>query len=329
MASSNTHENITHAPQERMDLLILGVTGSGKSSFCNFLVNEDVCKDYFGFDSCTQVASKHTTTFEGKELSIIDTAGFCDSEREDDTIYDELCKVGSLVDNGVDAIILMINLSERFSENQRNVMKQIEYLGGDIWNYTIIVFSRENEIKSIGKETSREYISTALNNERCPPLLNRWIENVNGRYLSVDSKEKTHENYRHEKLCEFLKLVEEIKLANCGSKYSNQVMDRGRKFYTEVQIANKEVERVSDLYHSLVYELESNQNRWETLRNQKEEKAKKQTRKIKFQGKITNIELQLQQHQMSQSFRKEMKASAERLQQLEIQTLKMQQKETV
>ena len=60
-------------------LLVTGVTGSGKSSLCNFLSCSNTAFEAgCGFGSITEKSAAAIITMQGKRVKLIDTPGFCD-----------------------------------------------------------------------------------------------------------------------------------------------------------------------------------------------------------------------------------------------------------
>src|SRR5689334_12781830 len=64
-------------------LLILGLTGAGKSSFINTLCQADVAR-IDNFTACTQMVNEYRLTHRNEELVLVDSPGFGDALEQDD-----------------------------------------------------------------------------------------------------------------------------------------------------------------------------------------------------------------------------------------------------
>ncbi|KAF2870051.1 P-loop containing nucleoside triphosphate hydrolase protein, partial [Massariosphaeria phaeospora] len=70
-------------------VLVMGMTGVGKSSFISSLVGEDVGIGH-GVDSCTAGLTLHCMEAENRKVYLVDTPGFNDTWRSDDAILKEI-----------------------------------------------------------------------------------------------------------------------------------------------------------------------------------------------------------------------------------------------
>ena len=138
-------------------------------------------------------------------MLIIDCPGFCDSKRPPEDINDELCKVGVIAKDGTDAVAIVVSPMERFSDNHRNVLNQLEFMGGSLWEHAFLVFTRESEIiEETGVNEGAEYIENMSQSKDCPPVLKEWLDKTKRRYVCVESKKKfINEAYRNDKCTKF------------------------------------------------------------------------------------------------------------------------------
>ncbi|KAF3911197.1 hypothetical protein AA313_de0209992 [Arthrobotrys entomopaga] len=74
-------------------LMIMGVTGAGKSYFINQLVGKQVVEESDSLHSCTQQCQLVPATIAGNKTLVIDTPGFDDSKRSDTEILTEIANV--------------------------------------------------------------------------------------------------------------------------------------------------------------------------------------------------------------------------------------------
>ena len=177
-------------PQTGYDLSIfmVGTTGAGKSAFCNFLANEEVFVDGGGFMSVSQGGACCRFQFNSEDVLIIDSPGLCDPIRKGSEIFNELCKVGVIAKDGIDAVAVVVNGLERFSDNHRKAFCMMEQLGGSFWEHAFIVFTNEREALRRNKvKTPEEYIDKISKDKKCPPILREMLLKTENRYIFVDS----------------------------------------------------------------------------------------------------------------------------------------------
>jgi len=123
-------------------IVIVGPTGSGKSSLANALLGCDpedsgctfqVCG---GLESCTKQTSLGTGPWLGKgqNFTVVDTPGFGDSNGEDNELIEEMMEVldGTL---GYSNVILLLfdGQTARFTSGLQNMLRQMSSLFGQAW----------------------------------------------------------------------------------------------------------------------------------------------------------------------------------------------------
>ena len=88
MAQADSEEISQPGEAPTIRICVLGPTGAGKSTLCNFISQSDVFEVGDGFDSCTKEAQPKNFTFPingiHKKFSIIDTPGWFDTDEKED-----------------------------------------------------------------------------------------------------------------------------------------------------------------------------------------------------------------------------------------------------
>ncbi|PUU73234.1 P-loop containing nucleoside triphosphate hydrolase protein [Tuber borchii] len=69
-------------PQPPVMIAVMGKTGTGKTSFVNAITEKGLTVGH-GLDSCTQDIQTANTTINGREVCLVDTPGFDDTNRSD------------------------------------------------------------------------------------------------------------------------------------------------------------------------------------------------------------------------------------------------------
>lgn len=147
-------------------ILIVGPTGSGKSSMANSLLGldpetEDVMFSVCGgWDSCTKGTTFATGAWlgDGPNFTVIDTPGLGDSEVQDPELIREMLDVLKNTVKSVDAIVLLISGEEtRFNSGLKSMLVQMSSIFGDQWwDFLLIGVSFwEYDLGSIRKRERR------------------------------------------------------------------------------------------------------------------------------------------------------------------------------
>ena len=129
-------------------LIVLGATGTGKSSIANVLLGESpdcqnctfpVCS---GPDSCTKETSYAEGCWvgEGSEFTIVDTPGFGDSDNDDNNLINEMVEALKNVVKTANGFLLLFNgQSERFDSKAQQMIREMEALfGPGFWEHVIL-----------------------------------------------------------------------------------------------------------------------------------------------------------------------------------------------
>jgi len=127
-------------------IIVLGQTGDGKSTFCNYILGEKKCKESDGPNSETKKITAYASTKEkNKDIIMIDTPGLSDSDGEDQEIIDKIrTEIRDNHCNGIKSIIIMHNFNvPRLSDQSKKLLFIYSKLFPipEFWQHVGIVFS--------------------------------------------------------------------------------------------------------------------------------------------------------------------------------------------
>ncbi|KAI6645808.1 GTPase IMAP family member 7-like [Oopsacas minuta] len=216
-------------------IFIVGLSGAGKSQFCNFLTGKDTFKTGGGFMSVTEEPAWCTFEFKNEKVFVIDTPGFGDSCRTENEIFRELCKIGVIASNGSDAVALVINGRGRLDESLEKAMSMLEVLEGSFWEHCFIIFTNEKEMLEMHQvKTGEQYIAETLAYSNYPPILKIMLEKSGNRFMFVESKAKSkNAKYRSEKCNQIFKFIDQIRKETNNEPYINSLMKQGQKYFKQ------------------------------------------------------------------------------------------------
>jgi len=130
-------------------LVIVGQTGSGKSTLSNVLLGQSpdcenctftICDTH---DSCTKETTYAVGNWlggDGEIFTVVDTPGFGDSDNEDTELIDEMMGVLHTVVKGANAVMLLVDgTEERFDAAMQQMIREMQALFGEaLWENTIL-----------------------------------------------------------------------------------------------------------------------------------------------------------------------------------------------
>ncbi|XP_048014157.1 GTPase IMAP family member 5-like [Megalobrama amblycephala] len=117
-------------------IVLLGVAGVGKSSIGNAILGREAFKV-----SGTRESEIQIGRVEDRNISIIDTPGFFNTQLTDEEMKKQMMKSLDLSDPGPHVFLLVINV-ENFEQDKRNIVVEIqEKFGAQALKFTMPLFT--------------------------------------------------------------------------------------------------------------------------------------------------------------------------------------------
>ncbi|XP_076855990.1 GTPase IMAP family member 4-like [Brachyhypopomus gauderio] len=193
----------TASESDHLKILLLGGRWAGKSSSGNTIVNKEV----FSVGAQTEVCIMETNKIAGVQVTVVDTPSWnwVSANDTSEELKQELRRGVEMLGEGSHVFLMAYPLGAPFVKRHKiAVQEHLELLGADVWNHTLVLFSRGDWL---GEASIDQHIVGA--NEEL-----KWlVEQCKNRYHVLNNKVRSDE-------FQVIELLEKIK----------QIINRKRKW---------------------------------------------------------------------------------------------------
>ncbi len=196
--------------------MLLGKTGTGKSSAGNTIISDVVFKTDMSSKSITTQCEKHLTTVKDRNISVIDTPGLFDTSMSEEQLKAEIVKCVYMSAPGPHVFLLVMSLDMKYTNEEKNAVKWIqENFGKEASRYTIILFTRGDLLK---EKTLDDYISE--NND-----LKALVNMCGNRFHLFNNEDMKNRS----QVTELLEKIEKMVKENGGQHYTNEMFRKAQE----------------------------------------------------------------------------------------------------